>query len=216
MEVVKVKHTDVEGNKYKLINKSDFVEGEHEIYDDPDDKKSAPAPTEGMSEKEREAYDAKMAQKTVDSRSGIEGGGATLASAGNTSGTFSEPTPSDIRYPDKDATEFENNHGAFVNKSAAGMRETMGLEHKPGGLYPEVHEDVQAKTAALAAPAPSAKKKTTDEAGEGLSSAELEAMTVAELKEHAEKNQIDLGDATLKADIIKAIKKHQKAKTKAE
>jgi hypothetical protein len=58
------------------------------------------------------------------------------ASDRNPSGTYSEPTPTDIRYPDKDATEFENNHGAFVNKSAAQMREEKGMEDAPGGLYP--------------------------------------------------------------------------------
>jgi len=36
---------------------------------------------------------------------------------------------------------------------------------------------------------------------------DLNKMTVPELKEHAEANSIDLGDATKKADIIKAIKK---------
>jgi hypothetical protein len=54
----------------------------------------------------------------------------------NTSGTFSEPTPTDIRYPNKDATEYENNHGAFVNKSAAQMRVDRGMPDEPGGLYP--------------------------------------------------------------------------------
>jgi hypothetical protein len=58
------------------------------------------------------------------------------ASERNPSGTFSEPTPTDIRFPNKDATEFENNHGAFVRKSAAQMREDHGLEDAPGGLYP--------------------------------------------------------------------------------
>lgn len=55
----------------------------------------------------------------------------------NPSGTFSEPTPTDVRYPDKDATEFENNHGAFVGKSAAEMREAEGLPDAPGGLQPD-------------------------------------------------------------------------------
>ena len=54
----------------------------------------------------------------------------------NPDGTFSEPTPTDIRYPNKDATEFANNHGAFVKKSAAQMRQERGLPDAPGGLHP--------------------------------------------------------------------------------
>jgi hypothetical protein len=38
-------------------------------------------------------------------------------------------------------------------------------------------------------------------------------MTVAELKEHAEKNGIDLSDATKKADIIAAIELSDESKT---
>lgn len=55
----------------------------------------------------------------------------------NPSGTYSEPTPTDVRYPDKDATEFENNHGAFVGKSAAELRDEKGLPDAPGGLQPD-------------------------------------------------------------------------------
>lgn len=35
----------------------------------------------------------------------------------------------------------------------------------------------------------------------------LDGMTVAELRDHAEANDIDLGDATKKADIIAAIER---------
>lgn len=55
----------------------------------------------------------------------------------NADGTFSEPTPTDIRYPNKDMTEFANNHGAHVNRSAAEMREEMNLPDAPGGLAPD-------------------------------------------------------------------------------
>lgn len=55
----------------------------------------------------------------------------------NPSGTFSEPTPTDIRYPDKDATEYENNHGAFMGKSASQMRKAADLPDAPGGVYPD-------------------------------------------------------------------------------
>ena len=45
-------------------------------------------------------------------------------------------------------------------------------------------------------------------AGDGArSSVAVEDMTVPELKEHAANRGIDLGDATLKADIIKKVKK---------
>lgn len=60
----------------------------------------------------------------------------SVMSTRNASGTYSEPTPTDIRYPDKDATEFENNHGAFLNKSAAEIREASGLPDAPGGVMP--------------------------------------------------------------------------------
>lgn len=45
----------------------------------------------------------------------------------------------------------------------------------------------------------------TSEAEEGHSTDELEKMTVAELKVFAENNDIDLGGATKKADILKVI-----------
>ena len=55
----------------------------------------------------------------------------------NADGTFSEPTPTDIRYPNKDLTEFANNHGAHVNRSAAEMRKEKELPDAPGGLAPD-------------------------------------------------------------------------------
>lgn len=55
----------------------------------------------------------------------------------NPDGTFSEPTPTDIRYPNKDNTEFANNHGAYVHKNAAEMRADKGLADAPGGLQPD-------------------------------------------------------------------------------
>lgn len=64
---------------------------------------------------------------------------AVEVNAKNPSGTFSEPTPTDIRYPNKDLTEFENNHGAFFRKSAAQMRQDADLPDAPGGIYPDGH-----------------------------------------------------------------------------
>jgi hypothetical protein len=176
-----------------------------------------------MTDAERQAYEDHKAKRRIDANYGVNEGGGLMASDKNPSGTYSEPTPTDIRYPDKDATEFENNHGAFVGKSAAEMREAADMEDKPGGLRPEVHEKVQEATAALAAAAQigrplTAKQKRERAEGEGQEGggeeADLDSMTVSELKEHAEQNNIDLGDAYLKADIIKAIKKHNRNKNK--
>lgn len=65
----------------------------------------------------------------------------------NPSGTFSQPTPTDIRFPNKDLTEFENNHGAFVKKSAAQIREAEGMIDAPGGLAPDPDLEERAKEA---------------------------------------------------------------------
>lgn len=52
------------------------------------------------------------------------------------------------------------------------------------------------------------REKWADEVKEGEPAGKsLEDMTVAELKAHAEANGINLGDATKKADIVKAIAK---------
>lgn len=71
---------------------------------------------------------------------------AAVADSGkNPSGTYSEPTPTDIRYPDKTETEFENNMGAFIDKSAAGLREERGLPDAPGGIHPVEGMEVKHK-----------------------------------------------------------------------
>jgi hypothetical protein len=78
--------------------------------------------------------------KAISDRSGTH----LLANSGrNADGTFSEPTPTDIRYPDKNTTEYANNHGAFMGNSAAEHREAAGMEQRPGGLDPDKHEEVQ-------------------------------------------------------------------------
>lgn len=89
------------GDSYALINKSDFDEKKHELYE-------GATPSETVTDLSR-----------------------------NPSGTFSEPTPTDIRYPDKAKTEFENNTGAFIGKSAAELREELELPDAPGGLDPD-------------------------------------------------------------------------------
>jgi hypothetical protein len=80
----------------------------------------------------------------------------------NADGTFDEPTPTDIRFPNKDVTEFANNHGATVNKSAAQMREEKKLPDAPGGLAPDpvLAEAVEKEKAAREA---AAAKKAADE-----------------------------------------------------
>jgi hypothetical protein len=226
---VRVKHSDEHGNEYKVINQEDYKEGEHEIYEDKLDKDAKSADADRpMTDAERQAYEDHKAKRRIDANYGVNEGGGLVATDKNPSGTYSEPTPTDIRYPDKDATEFENNHGAFIGKSAGQMRESVGMEDKPGGLRPEVHEKVQEATEALVAAAtigrpPNPNDPTATRArvasgraasgankAQGSEDEDLEGMTVAELKEHAEQNNIDLGDAYLKADIIKAIKKHNK------
>lgn len=85
--------------------------------------------------------------KTNDAHQIEQDGGPPAPTTRNPSGTYSEPTPTDIRYPDKNATEFENNSRAGV--SAAEAREAAGMEDKPGGIIPEQHENVQEAEAAL-------------------------------------------------------------------
>jgi hypothetical protein len=60
-----------------------------------------------------------------------------------------------------------------------------------------------------AAPGP-----TSGDANQQAAPADYEAMTVAELREHADKTGADLTGLTLKDDIIKAVKKNDKAKAK--
>jgi hypothetical protein len=113
VETVKVE--DGEGG-YVIINKSDYDEKKH---------------------------------KMIKSKGGehVENAGAlgvefTDRGVKNPSGTYSEPTPTDIRYPNKDQTEFENNHGAHVGKSAAQIRKAKGLPDKPGGIQPNADVEI--------------------------------------------------------------------------
>lgn len=121
---VKIKDPNKKGD-YIIINKSDFNDDEHELFDEKD-----PAALS------------------------VSGGGSR-----NGSGTFDEPTPTDIRYPNKNTTEFENNHGAYLGQSAAELRQGAGLDDKPGGLHPEVHEAVKDAEAATRAATDTAGKQ---------------------------------------------------------
>lgn len=108
VKTVKIKASNSRG--YKIINESDFDSKKHKLLGSPDDNV----------DREREAREA-----------------AAAAAQKNTSGTYSEPTPTDVRFPDKTQTEFENNLGAQLGKSAAEMREAAGLQDAPGGLKPD-------------------------------------------------------------------------------
>jgi hypothetical protein len=102
----------------------------------------------------------------------------------NTSGTYSEPTPSDIRFPDKDATEFENNHGAFVKKDAASMRDVAGMPDEPGGI---VNEDLtpEQPDGGVGEEGPvSLVSKTKDKDGKETKNVVLENVSRADLKEY--------------------------------
>lgn len=105
-------------------------------------------------EKTMQKYDGVMPRDTVTSLDR------------NPDGTFSEPTPTDIRYPNKDNTEFANNHGAYVNKNAAEMRAERDLADAPGGLAPDpvLAEAVKEQQAAEKQAASDASKKAQDDA----------------------------------------------------
>jgi len=59
------------------------------------------------------------------------------------------------------------------------------------------------------APFAGAESEKKADANKVKEDAELDAMTVAELKDYADKNKIDLGDAVLKADIRNVVDKHR-------
>lgn len=196
LETVKVKS----GDSFATINKSDYDPDVHELHEDNADLDLGDDDAEIKKIETRRQYDANRGVPT----------GTTLAADGrNPSGTYSEPTPTDIRYPNKDATEFENNHGAFVRKSAAQIREDQGMEDKPGGLIPEVHEKVQDAAAATAAAADVATEAeaTVRDGSKTSTEGDLDGMTVSQLKDYAGTNDIDLAGATTKADIRAAIDK---------
>jgi hypothetical protein len=131
IETVKVCNPKDPDGGHMIINKSDYREGEHELHED-----NGPAPTERDTDEQRYLR-MKDAERRAEANRGVTGGTTANASGRNPSGTFSEPTPTDIRFPNKDETEFENNHGAFVGKSAAQMREDRGLPDAAGGLAPD-------------------------------------------------------------------------------
>jgi hypothetical protein len=128
LKTIKVKYDNELG--HAIINHSDYDPDKHEPFDD----ESADAVKDWADS--HEAVKAKEAVRISEANRGVTAG-PNLFSGRNPSGTFSTPTPTDVRYPNKDETEFENNHGAFIGKSAAEMRATMGLPDAPGGINPK-------------------------------------------------------------------------------
>jgi hypothetical protein len=136
METMKVKEP---GHPlgYKIINKEDFNADEHKPYKGEAKPTAEAVGADGLTAEESAQLATLQAkQRDAQANRGVVTGAGPGDDGRNTSGTYSEPTPSDIRYPDKSKTEFENNQGAFIDKSAAGMREERGLPDAPGGLAP--------------------------------------------------------------------------------
>lgn len=129
VDTIKIKAGNERG--YRIINASDFNPEKHEAYEQE-------RPAASQTDAERQASEKLAAERKAQANFGQVDGGAMGDPTRNPSGTYSEPTPTDIRYPDKLATEFENNVGAFVDRSAAGLRAEMGLPDAPGGIKPEV------------------------------------------------------------------------------
>ena len=130
VETVRIKHSDDHGNDTLVINKSEYDPSKHQLAEGQADDANLTMPDRDLAQQEN-------AKRIYEANRGISGGPGIAGDGRNPSGTYSEPTPTDIRYPNKDETEFENNHGAFVAKSAAQMREEKGLPDAPGGLAPE-------------------------------------------------------------------------------
>lgn len=119
---------------YRIIDRAkyDASPDQYSLYED---EEVQPADEEVAKVAKEDA-----ARRKVNANRGIQRDGMDASRVGrNTSGTYSEPTPTDIRYPDKSKTEFENNAGAFLGRSAAGLRKEYGVEDAPGGLDPESH-----------------------------------------------------------------------------
>jgi len=250
MDTIKVKHSDSEGNDHLIINLADFNKDQHEPFDDFEAKKLDPK----RSPEFQAFLDSEEAKRIANANRGVTTGTTVNNDGRNPSGTFSEPTPTDIRFPNKDLTEFENNRGAFRRKSASDLRKEKGLPDVPGGvlgfvIIPDAWRRLNTKDMRALAEEISSKKDltigesksiiaeeikrrekagidptTSDEELEALKEAQakakaagatdevddgLDAMTVSGLKEYADKNDIDIGDASKKADIIEAIRAAQ-------
>ena len=142
METVKIQHKDADGNDHMIINRSDYDPKKgHKLYVEKGDRESAKGlanPESGLlSEEEEKMWRELDARRRVQGNHGQTEGRTTMGSENNPDGTYATPTPSDIRFPNQDQTEFANNHGAFVGRSAAEMRASAGMPDRPGGIDPE-------------------------------------------------------------------------------
>lgn len=213
---VKVKTDNEQG--YQVINASDFDQGKHVAYDD-----ESRAAVGGQTDVQREASEKLAAERKAQANYGQAGGGAISDSAKNPSGTFSEPTPTNVQYSNMDATEFENNHGSQVGKSAAGLRAELGLPDVTGGLYPQIDGAPSDSAPEQPEGVPEQRDpKVLEKAAAGETiitedefakvevaatnkGSNFSAMTGSQLREYASEQNIDLGDAKTKAEIIAAI-----------
>lgn len=114
---------------YSRINLSDFNPEVHEPFD-----KEGAELIKAQKRGDKEHVESVLeAQRKANANYGQIQGGVAVDGR-NTDGTFSTPTPTDIRYPNKDRTEFANNHGAFLRKSASEMRQDAGKPDVAGGI----------------------------------------------------------------------------------
>lgn len=154
MNVVKIKT----GESFAIINESDFDPDRHELF--------AGEKVGGKSSAQALADDMET-RRQLDANRGVVNGSGPTDNGRNATGTYREPTPSDVRFPDMNATEFENNHGAFVGRAAPDLRAQMDMPDEPGGVRPEVKEAVEGATqvaieAAKVAAAPEARAVPAD------------------------------------------------------
>jgi hypothetical protein len=126
------------------------------------------------------------------------------------------------RYPVVRVDHTMNNNNCIV-ESDVELVETFGSEkfRKVGDDVPTYLEQIEKREERRAQRrGETVKKKTSKDVkseknhGEGghetLSHAELDAMTIGELKSYAGERAIDIGDASKKSDIIHAIRKGQR------
>ena len=140
------------GKGYSIIDRAKYEANKDNYVLFEADREAANLGTEdSLDEDAKKHLKTKEIERKAEANRGIVGNSNVVDTLKNPSGTYSEPTPTDIRYPNKDETEFENNHGAFVNKSAAGMRKELGLLDEPGGLNPKRHKNVKQAEEAVAA-----------------------------------------------------------------
>ena len=139
MDTVKVQHKDADGNDHMIINRSDYDQKKHKLYVEKGESAKSLATPEsgGLTAEEEQMWRELEAKRRVQANFGQTEGRAPGFDGRNTSGTFDTPTPTDIRFANMDQTEFENNHGAFVGRSAAELRAAAGMPDRPGGIDPE-------------------------------------------------------------------------------